>query len=254
MKTVKPRTSVSEKQSVTASELMGELQRNADFARQSQRRNEQLEVLRAEAEHAAAPVLADLLQNGFAVNSIADLYAKKVDYKEAIPILLRWLPRVSNSAVKQSIVRALSVRWARPVAAAPLIKEFSTVSDPKGDGIKWAIANALSVVADDSVVESIVSLVRDKQHGKSREMLTLALANMRCETVLPALSDLLEDEQVAGHAVIALGKLKVKSARTLIEPFLQHRKAWIRKEARKSLTKIDKESERVAILKSTGTH
>lgn len=254
MKTVKPRTSVSEKRSVTASELMGELQQAADFALQRQRRNEQLEALRAEAERAAAPILTDLLQSGFAVESIADLYTKKIDYKEAIPLLIQWLPKVSNSNIKESIVRALSVRWARPIAAAPLIKEFRAASDLKGDGIKWAIANALSVVADGSVLESLVSLVRDKRHGKSREMLALALANMRSDAVLPVLSELLEDEPVAGHAIMALGKLKAQSARPLIEPFLQHKEAWVRKEAKKALAKIDKESERVTILKAHGTH
>ena len=234
--------------------MIDELRRDANFALQSQRGSEHREMLRAEAERAAVPVLTDLRQSGFAVESVADLYVEKLDYKEAVPVLLHWLPRISNSDVKQSIVRALSVRWAKPTAAAPLIKEFRAASDPRGNGIKWAIANTLSVVADDGVVESIVSLVRDKQHGKSREMLALALANMRCETVLPVLVELLEDKQVAGHAVIALGKLKAKGVRPLIEPFLQHKEAWVRREAKKALAKIDKESEQIAILKAPGTH
>jgi len=52
---------------------------------------------------------------------------------------------------------------------------------------------------------------------------------------------LLEDEDVAGHAVIALGNLRAKQARGKIEALLRHKKAWIRGEAGKALRKIDQE-------------
>jgi hypothetical protein len=43
---------------------------------------------------AAQPVLAELSQAGFDLIWIEDLYTKRLDYKSAIPILLRWLPRL----------------------------------------------------------------------------------------------------------------------------------------------------------------
>lgn len=242
------------KKNNSASEVIESLHQDVDLLSRNQRMEARREALRAEAEAASAPVLVELLQRGFIVESIDDLRTRGVNYKEAVPVLLKWLSKVKNDNVKESIVRALSVPWARPVAAAPLIKEFRAATDQKGSGIKWAIANALSIVANDSVIEDIINLVQDKQHGKSREMLALALANMRRERVLPVLNELLEDEQVTGHAVIALGKLKAQSARHLIESFLQHKEAWVRKEAKKALAKIDKESERVTILKTSGIH
>jgi hypothetical protein len=79
----------------------------------------------AQNKEASKPVLADLSQAGLDVDWIEDLYNKRLDYKRAIPILLRWLPRVENTAVKEAIVRALSVPWARHTGAPELlIEEF----------------------------------------------------------------------------------------------------------------------------------
>lgn len=75
-------------------------------------------------KQASIPVLADLAQAGFQLEWVSDLYSKRFDYKKTIPILLLWLPRMENLAVKEDIVRALSVPWAKPVAAPALIAEF----------------------------------------------------------------------------------------------------------------------------------
>jgi HEAT repeat protein len=143
-------------------------------------------------------------------------------------------------AVKEDIVRALSVSWAKPVAAPALVAEFHRMENESNTGIKWAIANALSVVADDSVFEDIVNLVRDTRHGPARIMLALALGNMKDPHAQDVLISLLDDDLVAGQAIVALGKLKSQKAYPLIERFLTHPKAWIRKEARKALVKIEK--------------
>jgi HEAT repeat protein len=66
----------------------------------------------------------------------------------------------------------------------------------------------------------------------------LALGNLTHPRVVDVLVELLGDEEVAGHAVIALGKLRAPSARAALEPFLDHHKAWVRQEARKALAAL----------------
>ena len=61
---------------------------------------------------------------GVQVRSVYDLVNTKESYPEAIPVLLELLPRVRNDRIKEGVVRALTVREARPVAAKPLIREF----------------------------------------------------------------------------------------------------------------------------------
>lgn len=191
-------------------------------------------------KQASIPVLVDLAKAGFHLEWVSDLYSLKLNYKEAIPILLLWLPQMENLAVKEDIVRALSVPWAKPVAGHALVAEFHRMENESNTGIKWAIANALSVVADDSVFTEIVNLVGETRHGPARVMLALALGNMKDPCAQDVLIGLLEDELVAGQAIVALGKLKSQKAYPFIERFLAHPKAWIRKEAKKALARIEK--------------
>ncbi len=191
-------------------------------------------------KEASSPVLENLAAAGYKLEWVSDLYTKHLNYKSAIPILLEWLPRTQNVDLKEEIVRALSVSWAKPVASNALLAEFRKLKQANNDRLRWAIANALSVVADDSVSAEIVELIQDLQYGKAREMLALALGNMKEPYVQDVLINLLDDDEIVGHVVIALGRLKSKKAKPYIEPLLAHPKAWVRREAMRALKKIDK--------------
>jgi len=102
------------------------------------------------------------------------------------------------------------------------------------------------VVADDSVFDDIVALVKDKRHGRAREMLAVALANMKNPKAVDVLIELLDDEEIAGHALSALRKLAPPEAREAIEPFVNHPKTWARNEAKRALKKIDNKLARAA--------
>ncbi len=223
----------------TAAEMMAELENDPDYiARMKSQEERRLQAVE-ESQRNANPILLDLASAGLYVESVADLFNRKMNYEKAIPILISWLPRVVDPHVKQDVIRALTVVWAKPFAAPLLIKEFQKAVDPSGTGIRWVIANALAVVADDSVFDDVVLLVRDGRNGKAREMLALALANMKNPQAVRVLTGLLEDEQVVGHAVMALGKLKAKDARSFVEKLVSHPKKWIRKEVQKALIKMD---------------
>ena len=63
--------------------------------------------------------------------------------------------------MKDSLVRALSVPWAKPQAIEPLIAEFRQVAhsvDPTGMGLRWTVGNALNVLFDDSASNPAVNL------------------------------------------------------------------------------------------------
>jgi len=178
---------------------------------------------------------------GMDVTGAFDLMTWKEPYPAAVPVLLDCLPRVKDEGIKEAIVRALTVKEARGKADAALVAEFRAIpATPTANvGLKWAIANALSVVATDVVFADLVELVRHRQHGKSREMLAVALGNMKNPGAVDVLLDLLKEDEVAGHSLIALGKLKAKKARPQIEGFLNHPKPWVRKEALKALRRVD---------------
>lgn len=63
---------------------------------------------------------------------------------------------------------------------------------------------------------------------------------MRDARAVNGLLKMLDDDEVNGHAVIGLGRLKDERARSALEPFLHHPKAWIRQAAKQASAKIDR--------------
>lgn len=222
---------------VTAAEFMEELQKDPSYQARVEEAEQRQQFKWEDYRRAAAPVLEDLERAGIQVERIAELRQRRADYRAALPILLNWLPKVAEASVKEDIIRTLSLPWARPDAADSLIAEFRRTAVPDG-GIGWVIGNALEVVADDSVFEDIVEIATDQSYGRSREMVVAALGNMKNPRAGEILIDLLDDGEVAGYAVMGLGKLKAKKAKPKIEPFLKHPQDWVRKEAKKALAKI----------------
>lgn len=236
----------AKKNLLTANELRKKLREDPDFL--AREITDEKEILRREQAHAefmqyAAPVYADLAQAGFDITRFSDLYTKpeyanKKTFQCAALILLSWLPHIELLRVKDDMVRTLSIRWAKPMAAAALIKEFEHAPDFEVSGYIWTVGNALSVVADDSVFDDIVKLVTNKRYGRGREMVAVSLGNMKDPRAVDVLIELLKDEQVAGHALLALRKLKAVKAIPYIEPFLTHKKTWVRNEAKRTIAKL----------------
>jgi hypothetical protein len=191
----------------------------------------------AEYRKAAGPLLEELIALGYAVNTVGELRSAGREYRDAVPVLVRWLPRVGNRYVKEDIVRTLSVPWARDEAAGPLLEEFRRTAD---QALRWIIANALEVLADDAALEDIVALVKDKANGKAREMLVVALGNMRAKAARELLMALLEDEQLVGHAIKGVAKLRMKEAVPRLQELAQHPIAWIRNEAKAALQLMER--------------
>jgi hypothetical protein len=140
----------------------------------------------------------------------AGIFAPEFDFAAAAPVLIRWLPRARTPLIKERIVRSLTAeKAATPAALKPLVDEFRAADDEQ---LKWAIGNALATLADASIADELIELAADRRHGKSREMLMDALARTKDERALDLLLQLLEDDDVAGHAISALRRLGPKSS------------------------------------------
>ncbi len=237
---------------VTADELMARLEADPEWVARREERHRQWRAGVEENLWAAAPLEADLRKAGVPVASVSELMDCRLEgLRPAIPVLLRWLPRMENIDIKECIVRALTDKAAKPLAAPALIEEFRKApitDDPRLLSFKWAIGNALSVVADDLVFDDIAELLRDERHRWSRDMLCIALGRMKnphADDVLLVVLD--QDRGLTGgeasvtrYAIRALGNRKASKAKTHIERLLDHPEVLVRREARKSLEKIEK--------------
>lgn len=192
-----------------------------------------------------AGLVDDLGRAGVSVADLWELVNGDVQYRAAIPVLVDWLEhldeRVSvadREKVREGLVRALTVPAARPSAAPVLLEQFRRVPDPTGLGARWVIGNALAVVADDSVFDELVAIVRDPAFGRARQMVVLGLARSEDRRAVPLLIELLDDEDVAAHAAMALGKLRAGEARSALERHLGSPQPLVRREAKRALAKL----------------
>ncbi|HEX2293069.1 MAG TPA: HEAT repeat domain-containing protein [Gaiellaceae bacterium] len=171
----------------------------------------------------------------------AGIRAPRFDYAAAAPILIRWLPRAKTSLVKERIVRSLTgEKAAAPDALEPLVSEFRQADD---EGLKWAIGNALATLADASIVDELVELAGDRRHGRSREMLMDALARTKDERALDLLVELVDDDEVAGHAISVLRGLGPKSSL----PYLERARPALERQAAEGVRPIARKQAAAAL-------
>lgn len=208
-----------------------------------QRLEERGDIMRDNVERyqrAARPLIDELAAHGFDIASIRDLRYHYQEYRTAVPVLLRWLPRVDYLPLKEDIVRTLSVPWAKPDAAPALIAAFRRSSEPGEFHLRWAIGNALDVVATEAELHDLLALAQDKRYGAEREMLMLALARIKKPGVVDALIASLDDPAVAAHAAGALGRLRARSAREPLERLAATSQGRVAKAAKLALQRIAK--------------
>ncbi len=183
------------------------------------------------------PLMDELHEAGFDQLTLDELRRSRQVYASAIPILVRWLSRVDAPSAKESIVRALSVPWSRGIATRALLDEFYKAPQEWVD-FRWAIGNAMEVIADETVAPEILKLVADPAHGTARQMFVLALGKLRYRESVSTLIRLLSDEDVAGHAAMALGQMGAAEALAELERLATSAKPWVRKEASKAVKRI----------------
>lgn len=176
---------------------MAELQADPEYVTERQGREAELESKTAAWRLAEAPLVEELRIAGFDVESAWDLVSTATPYPAALPILLKHLGRPYPDRVREGIARALAVRdakfgWERLIR---LYRDEPTASEAK-DGL----AVALAAVADDDLVEDIISLARDLAHGESRILLLRGLARSRVPQARAALEELSGDPMLGQEA------------------------------------------------------
>jgi HEAT repeat protein len=192
------------------------------------------EARRAFAE-AAAPVLRDLERAGVNVAGIKELEQQRQHQAAAAPVLLRWLSRVSYFPLQSEIVGVLR-NMRGSLVAAGLVAAFE---QPDAEAIRWNLGDAIAKVADDSIFDGVVRLVRQTSYGKDREMLAFAFTRMDRTHAVPVLLQLLDDDVMVAHAAAALRKLAPPEAREKLEALKNHPRPLVRNNAAKALAAID---------------
>ena len=181
-------------------------------------------------------------------NPEAGIEVWRFDYERAMPILIKWLPLVETSELKEVIVRGMTGEpSAMGEGANALVNEFLTAPDD-GSSLKWAIGNALATLADAGLADDLIVLLQDRSHGIDSQMLCEALRRTNDPRAPDVLIELISDPDVGGHAIAALRDYGpttsvryLEKARPALENVLQDRSSsdLAKRVARKSLDRLD---------------
>ena len=88
-------------------------------------------------------ILAEFLAAGVHASDVSDLLKTSTPYRELYPILVRHLDLPHERSIRECIIRALTVKDARDIAEAALLRHFQSEQDSH---LRWVLANALKTV------------------------------------------------------------------------------------------------------------
>jgi HEAT repeat protein len=181
-------------------------------------------------------LIADIKNVGVEIVTIDDLMTLDLSYRDLIPIMLKHLSEIEDEQDKAFIVRCLGVKGLIEVSDI-LLQEFESALS---DNYKWAIGNSLCLISDKSILDKMLDIVKNKKHGMGRQMIVYGLGNFPTDEVKATLLGLLPDDEILGHTIFALGKMKDRSIIPHIEVFEKHERSYIRNETKKAIKKLSK--------------
>jgi hypothetical protein len=129
----------------------------------------------------------------------------RFDLDRAAPIIIDWLPRIVDARVKEAMVMSLlGQRSARGNGARALLVEFHRPEYASNSSLLWQIGSTLATVAGATDADDIIEILRDRSRGTARQMFCDALMHTHDSRRIAVLIDLIDDDDVSGHAICAL--------------------------------------------------
>lgn len=101
------------------------------------------------------------------------------------------------------------------------------------------IGDTLYQIRSKKYIGDYLEIITNVEYCHSRQMVVLLVGKLKVENAIPILIKLLEDDDVKGHAIAALGEYKKEEFRKHFERFQDNKNSFIRREALKALKKLE---------------
>lgn len=194
-----------------------------------------VEALRLYRE-ALAPLLYELGGLGVEADDLTDGLRPTPQVQA---VLGRWLSRIEYEPLRLQVISILGKARSPSVLAREFLWSFLVEQAPSR-GCAWEVANAFAALMKGEDEESVVSYVCEPANGDARQSLVAGLGRLKGERVRRVLEGLLVDEGVAGHAAKGLRRAGARASLSALEMLLGGERAWVRKEAERSIAAIKK--------------
>lgn len=163
------------------------------------------------------------------------------DERAAMPVLIEHLPHLSEPALVETVAAHLARPWAKGHAFPALLEAFRAWA-PRDGHVGWQLGDALATAAGKANGAQLIELAVDPRYGLARQMVVLALWRFKADDPGPALLGLINDPEVALHAMSALRRLLGNEAAL---PHLRlvrdtHPDPGVRAQAKRQVAKAEK--------------
>ena len=155
--------------------------------------------------------------------------------KTILPIAVKYYQQAKTTNEKNYFMRLFHYRGFEEVV--PMLLQDFYSNDPLVD--RWAIGDCIYQIGSTDYIDDYLKIVADKKYGISRQMIVLLLGKLKVEKAIPVLIALIDDADVTGHSINALGQFGKEDLRSCFERFLDHKNSYYRREAQKALKRIN---------------
>jgi hypothetical protein len=159
---------------ITASEYLAEKEKDPEWVAMRAKQEAEQEARKRRSKEEQALLLADLRRVGYRLETVWNLVNTADSYPEAIPVLLDHIKRPYKDVYREGMARALTVREARGIAG-PVIIDVLRNSEDADSQLRWALANALTIVADRADRDAIKALIEMEADSDVNDRLKRAL-------------------------------------------------------------------------------
>ena len=90
---------------------------------------------------------------------------------------------------------------------------------------------------NDEQIEEIIGICKNSCAGRGRQTFVILLDKCKFNKFANKIVGLLNDDDIDGHIISTLYKMKAYDYADYVKPFLHHKQLWIRKEAKRYMEK-----------------
>ena len=178
----------------------------------------------------------ELLDLGFNFQVLNQAEGLLPRYKDTVlPVVIKYYRIAKLKNEKQYLLGWFHHRGLEEVIPMLLEDYYSNNVDID----RWAIGDRLYQVRSKKYVDDYIKIISNPAYGQDRQMVILLIGKLKIESAIPILIDLLEDEGVRLHAIIALGDFKREDLRPYFKRFENSKHPGWRKYAKAALKKLD---------------
>lgn len=178
----------------------------------------------------------ELLDLGFNFQVLNQAEGLLPRYKDTVlPVVIKYYRIAKLKNEKQYLLGWFHHRGLEEVVPMLLEDYYSNNVDID----RWAIGDRLYQIRSKKYVDDYIKIISNPAYGQDRQMVILLVGKLKIESAIPILIDLLEDEGVRLHAIIALGDFKREDLRPYFKRFENSKHPGWRKYAKAALKKLD---------------